>query len=61
MDITLNIIVFFFRYPPIKCRTLFPVMRRQVIKDLNTVGLPGLDPASTQQADVCQPAILLAQ
>lgn len=41
--------------------TFFPVMWCRVIRDLNTVGLPGLDPPSTQNTDVSQPPVLLAQ
>lgn len=41
--------------------TLFPVMWCWVIRNLYTVGLPGLDPPSTQNTDVSKPPVLLAQ
>lgn len=41
--------------------TFFPVMWCRVIRDLNAVGLPGLDPPSTQNTDVSQSPVLLAQ
>lgn len=43
-----NMILSFYNISPMKFCTLFPVTRRCVIKDLNAVGLPCLNPASAQ-------------
>lgn len=48
MDKPSNIILSFYNISPMKFRTLFPVTRCCVIRDLNAVGLPGLNPASAQ-------------
>lgn len=41
--------------------TLFPVTRQRVVRHLNAVGLPGLDPSPAQSTDVGQLAVLLAE
>lgn len=48
MDKPSNITLSFYNISPMKLCTLFPVTRCCVIKDLNAVGLPGLNPASAQ-------------
>lgn len=49
MDKPSKITLSFYNISPMKFRTLFPVTRCCcVIKDLNAVGLPGLNPASAQ-------------
>lgn len=46
--IILTLTLSFYIICPMKSRTLFPVTRCHVIEDLNAVGLPGLNPTSTQ-------------